>query len=195
MTLFTFFTVFNHFFRLFRSLFSFSITFFVFSITLFNHFFRSLFFDHFLLIWIELMTPFLARNDSNQRTPRAHVQSECCARTSAVKSTVLQVYTVPSLSQEHRWGFRRVQVRVRVHTNQQPQVPTSSLVPCAALPQYQQCSASVHILPRKPSHHKINACSNTRHLPQRSRPKRRRTTLSLNLLHWSHHPFRRPVHR
>ena len=92
-----------------------------------------------MLKWIGLMTPFLTRNDSNQRTPHAHVQSECCAHTSAVKSTVLQFYAVPSLSQEHRRGFRRVQTGSRnyprpvsCHVPRCPQTPTVILF-CAHL--------------------------------------------------------------
>ena len=42
----------------------------------------------------------------------------------------LQVYKVPSLSQQHRQGSHRIQV----HTNQHPQVPTFRLVPCPTLP-------------------------------------------------------------
>ena len=73
------------------------------------------------------MTPFLTRNDSNQ--------SSACAR--SVSNTVstrllssLQVYRVPSLSQQHRQGSHKIQV----HTNQHPQVPTFRLVRCPTLP-------------------------------------------------------------
>ena len=59
----------------------------------------------------------------------AHVQSEC-VHTSAVKPTSLQVYSVPSLSQQHRQGSHRIQV----HTKQYPQVPTFRLVPRPTLP-------------------------------------------------------------
>ena len=41
----------------------------------------------------------------------------------------LQVFKVPSLSQQHRHGRHRIQV----HTDQYPQVPMFSLVPCSTL--------------------------------------------------------------
>ena len=50
----------------------------------------------------------------------------------------LQVYTVPSLSQQHRQGFHRIQD----HTNQHPPVPTFRLVPCATLPKYHLTTAA-----------------------------------------------------
>ena len=61
-----------------------------------------------VLMWIGVMTPFshfgMTESDLIQRTPHVHVQSECYAHTSAVKSTVLQVYAAPILSQVHRQG-------------------------------------------------------------------------------------------
>ena len=42
----------------------------------------------------------------------------------------LQIYKVPSHSQQHRRGSHRIQVQ----TNQHPQVPTFRLVPCPTLP-------------------------------------------------------------
>ena len=68
------------------------------------------------------MTPFLTRNDSNQRT--------ACARSVRVRPTrllsSLQICKVPSLSQQHRQGSHRIQV----HTNQHP---TSTHVPSRAM--------------------------------------------------------------
>ena len=52
------------------------------------------------------------RDDSNQRTSHAHVQSEC-VHTSAFKSAVLQVNTAPSLSQWHRQGSTGSESRYR----------------------------------------------------------------------------------
>ena len=51
----------------------------------------------------------------------------------------LQVYKVPSLSQQHRHGSHRIQV----HTNQHPQVPMFSLLPCPRLPN----GISTHLAP------------------------------------------------
>ena len=70
------------------------------------------------------MTPFFLfpRDDSNQRTSHALVQSEC-VHTSAVKSSLLHVYTAPSLSQQHRRGLHRVRVQVQVHNHEQPRAP------------------------------------------------------------------------
>ena len=51
----------------------------------------------------------------------------------------LQVYNVPTLSQQHRQGNHRLQV----HTNQHPQVPMFSLLPCPTLPD----SISTHVAP------------------------------------------------
>ena len=55
-----------------------------------------------MLKWIGVMTPFswieMTERCLIQRTPHAHVQSEC-VHTSAVKSSVIHVYTAPTVSQ------------------------------------------------------------------------------------------------
>ena len=86
---------------------------------------KMCFSDKEMLMWSSVMTPFLTRNDANQKTP--------CARSVRPGPHVCcQVYKstkVPSLSQQHRHGSHRIQV----HTKQYPQVPMFSLVPCGAL--------------------------------------------------------------
>ena len=117
------------------------------------------------------MTPFfsleMTESDLIQRTPHVHVQSESCAHTSAVKSTVLQVYSAPKST---RRRFRSI-----------PPATTSTHVPSRAMCRVAPIPTVIcfwHTSLRVQSHHKISPCSNTRHLP-RARRERRPTTPSV----------------
>ena len=62
-------------------------------------------------------------------------RTEECMRTFSQSESIrlltsLQVYKAPCLSQQHNHGCHRIQV----HTNQYPQIPMFSLVPCPTVP-------------------------------------------------------------
>ena len=89
-----------------------------------------------MLLWIGVMALFshfeMTEIDFIQRTPHVRVQSQCCAHTPAVKSTVLQVHSASY--QELHQGFHKVQVRVRVQTTSSHMylVPSRHLRRCSS---------------------------------------------------------------
>ena len=106
-------------------------------------------------------------SDLIQWTPRVHVQSECCAHTSAVKSTALQVCSAPKST---RRRFRSI-----------PPATTSTHVPYRAMCRVAPiptviCFCTHHCEYRVTT--RSGPCSYTCHLP-RARRVRRPTTPSV----------------
>ena len=132
------------------------------------------------------MTPFfsleMTESDLIQRTPHVHVQSESCAHTSAVKSTVLQVYSAPKST---RRRFRSI-----APATTSTHVPSRAMCRVAPIPrvicfcthhcEYSLTTRSAHVATRVISHE-----------PAESEGQPHRPSLSL---HRNHYAFRCPVH-